>query len=91
MRSESLAEAMSALGSSYRVGTLRTYISWTSLRCVGEAILVEGAIAVDMCKEVLGAVRRAAHAVGHLGQRKQADKPVECGLLTFSTKVAGWY
>jgi hypothetical protein len=34
---------------------------------VDEAILVMGAIAVDVRQKVLGAVGRAAHVVGHFG------------------------
>lgn len=43
-----------------------THISRPCLRRVDETILVVAAIAVDMRQKILGAVGRAAHAIGHL-------------------------
>ncbi len=46
--------------------TTTTYIALAGLGRVDQAVLVVSAVAVDVGKEVLGPVGRAAHAIGHL-------------------------
>jgi predicted RNA-binding protein YlqC (UPF0109 family) len=43
-----------------------TYIALAALGRVDQTVLVVSAVAVDVGKEVLGSVGRAAHAIRHL-------------------------
>ncbi len=53
------------------MGRSSTHIARAGLRRVDEAVLVVGAIAVDVRKQVLGAVGRPAHAVGHVDEEDE--------------------
>lgn len=90
LRTESLVEPGSATSFRYGLSLPNTHIARAGLRRVDEAILVMGAIAVDMRQKILGAVRRTTHAVGHLEVEFVLANLVRCDLAVSASRSKFW-